>query len=145
MIKDFWCDKCKIDVSTFSYVREYKVYKDYCYIGFCPDCKAKLIRYPDDKISKDPYYRKSYKNRLFMEKHKKDLVQPGQPGFKTLYKEQADKMEEAEQKQEQRKIKEKKERDKFIKEATFNTPHSKKKLIDVIERAEAISNGERPE
>lgn len=54
----------------------------------------KVVRYITEK-DKDPYYRKSEKVQKELRKMKRDLIQPGEDGFKTYYSEQWKKIESA--------------------------------------------------
>lgn len=103
----FWCDACKIDFDERAH--RYKscvtVMKDGRIIGYkypaernewweakCKKCGRDVIRYITDAGS-DPYFRKSEKVKRQIYAMRKDLIQPGEYGFSTLYGEQQRKMD----------------------------------------------------
>lgn len=60
----------------------------------CPACKAKVVRYVTER-ARDPYFLRSKKLRRQRQELRRDLIQPGQPGFQTLYPAQWRQIEEA--------------------------------------------------
>ena len=129
---DFYCDKHG-DFSSNYFVRENRFGK--WFVAKCPKCGSECVRYSTDKHL-DPYFKKSEKMKREREKYRDDLVQPGDSRFKSLYPEQWDKMEEANEKWEARKRKEKEDRDKFYKD-NFNERSITKKILEREEELNA--------
>jgi|TARA_R100001530_G_scaffold2201_4_gene3687 phage FluMu protein Com len=83
---DFWCDVCELDFESVGIkviIGSYKI-PIAKYEVKCPKCKKNCIRRITDKAT-DPYYTQSRKHKEEQQKHRLDLLQPGQDGFKTLY------------------------------------------------------------
>lgn len=80
----FWCDRCNIDFVAPAY----KVWSDAHQHGnwqsFCPVCGDWVFRYITAK-KLDPYYLRSEKIQVMRGESAKDLIQPGNYGFRTLY------------------------------------------------------------
>lgn len=62
--------------------------------GKCPECNCKVVRYVTEQQI-DPYFTQSKRLRRQRKELKRDLIQPGQPGFQTLYPKQWKQIEEA--------------------------------------------------
>ena len=81
---EFWCDHCSIDFVAPAY----KVWSDIHNIGswhsFCPYCEIIVYRHITMK-NMYPYYNKSEKVKHMRSKSFKDMLQPGDYGFKTMY------------------------------------------------------------
>jgi hypothetical protein len=124
---DFFCKTCG-DVTLISY-RNGNRWANW-YEGKCK-CGIILIRYITDKKF-DPYYYYSPRMRYERDRMKKDLIQPGEEGFKTHYKKQWDKMEEDKESAELKEKKEKESRDEFYKKykspATMKAIEAEEKL-----------------
>ena len=74
--------------------------------------------------------------RAEADRYRKDLVQPGDPGFKTLYRKEHDKLEKESEQRELTRIKNTQGRDKFYKDNNYNI-HKKelaKIAIEVTEK-----------
>lgn len=80
----FWCDHCQLDFIAPAH----KFWSSRHNIGtwqtFCPNCHAWVYRYITSKVL-DPYYFKSQYMMSMRGVNAKDLIQPGEFGFKTLY------------------------------------------------------------
>ena len=116
MIHSFWCDKCKKDFDSPAH----KAGNSYAqwWETKCPK-GHKSLRYITDRLS-DPYFHKSAKLREQRKMFAKDLIQPGDPGYKTAYPEQARKMEEEEEKAYTSEIDRKKYYDALYKKHAWN-------------------------
>ena len=81
---EFWCDACQIDIVAPAY----KVWIRRHWVGawhsVCPDCGRMVYRHISSKKF-DPYFNKSQKVRMMRSKGAKDMLRPGQYGFRTLY------------------------------------------------------------
>ena len=80
----FFCDHCVVDFV----VPAYKVWSEIHQIGtwrsFCPICEGLVYRHITQKKA-DPYYFRSEKMLEMRSAGAKDMLQPGQYGFKTNY------------------------------------------------------------
>ena len=87
MMLDFWCDKCKRDCvgSAHKVVRLHSIanVNIASYIGKCP-VGHKVVRFITDKFW-DPYYTHSRTIAIQRRQFAKDLLQPGDEGFKSAY------------------------------------------------------------
>ena len=97
---EFWCDECKKDLTALghksiilSFVEPFAKYD-----GKCPK-GHRVYRYITDK-TEDPYWRKSENVKRDRRRHAKDLLQPGDYGFQTLYGDPNKKRNDALEKQE---------------------------------------------
>jgi glycyl-tRNA synthetase alpha subunit len=109
MIIDFWCEKHG-DMTLDGHLCQnsrvpYKIYE-----AKCPKCWDKYLRREVGNPN-DPYYRNSPKIRRQIKEQVKDLVQPSDPKFQTLYKKEWDKIQEQRAKEELRLVEEKKRKD----------------------------------
>jgi len=82
---DFYCDRCRADFRSRGYKTVQKIFDPPIafYEGRCR-CGTWCRRFITDQ-SQDPYYRKSRRVKELAERFRKDMLQPGEPGFKTLY------------------------------------------------------------
>jgi|SRR3990167_7050953 len=106
MIVSFWCKRCKLD-------QDLPAEKRYYYGGgekFVSKCKCgeELMRLITEKHL-DPYFRESEKLRRQRAMMEKELIQPSDPRFRTLYKDEYDRIEKAKENYENE-IKKRKER-----------------------------------
>lgn len=108
----FWCDKCKRDVDT-PYYREKSCLDAKWYEGICV-CGEKLMRYITER-HKDPYWYKSEKVRYERRRHAKDLIQPSDPRFKSVYPKEYERLEAVKEANEKKKLDEIKKRDDMYK------------------------------
>jgi len=94
-VMDFYCDECEADFINLGYKDVIDCYDELVakYETKCPYCGTKSIRRITDTID-DPFYRKSRKVRNDREQAEIDMIQPGDPRFKTYYPEQYKKLEE---------------------------------------------------
>ena len=90
----FYCRECDSEQDREPYPGLYRGEK-YWWTK-CKKCRRKLIRYVDNK-NQDPYFRLSPKLRRERQEYSKDLIQPGQTGFKTLYPKSHRAIQEAEE------------------------------------------------
>lgn len=81
---EFFCTACDEDFVAPAW----KVWNDRHGMGFwrsfCYNCESPVVRYITHK-NLDPYYHLSKKVRLMQSTYAKDIIQPGQYGFKLLY------------------------------------------------------------
>jgi len=82
----FWCNDCKLDFGAvaFKYEWTYNRVPYARYESKCKDCNKRVIRYITDK-QWDPWFWRSKNNEIQRKKYAKDMLQPGDPGFTTLY------------------------------------------------------------
>ena len=88
----FWCAKCRKDHELIGFRKTKAKIVGEVWTARCPSCKQELVRLINNPF--DPYYRLSHKLRIERRKMKKDLLQPGDPGFDLLYPEHKRKREE---------------------------------------------------
>jgi len=88
VVKDFWCDDCKLDVSLVAYKC---IENDWtnkgqriAYHGSQCPCGAILKRRISDSWS-DPYFTQSFFLKKERIKHQKDILQPHETGYQMLY------------------------------------------------------------
>lgn len=148
---DFYCTKCELDqrlkavkldndIPCYDAEFNFKGWKKNTYLrewfsAKCSKCKKELIRFITD-AERDPYYYQSKNVIINRNKFSKDLVQPGDVGFKILYHDEWLKIEKAREEAELKKIAEKKDRDKFYKEhsSNINDKEFAKKIISIEEK-----------
>ena len=131
---DFYCKDCKLDqrlpakIATF-YGGGRK------FVSRCRKCNKELWRLIDEKEN-DPFYYQSKNVIINRHKFKKELIQPGEAGFKMLYQKEWLKMEKDAEEAEQKHLLRKKERDKFYKEHSSNIVDKQfaKKVIALEEK-----------
>lgn len=104
----FWCEKCRADHDLPAVKTPWTVNgaDEWYWQARCPNCSSKLIRYGDAK--NDPYFVQSDLKRKDAYELRKELLQPGQDGFATLYPEAQRKLEETREKVAVKKEKKKK-------------------------------------
>ena len=118
----FFCRPCNLE-------RDYDAVKRFLSFNWGPNevpywqarckCKRILWRHIEDK-HKDPYVYYSPSLRKYRAENWRDLVQPGDKSFKTLYTKTANEMEEAQEKAELKEKAEIKNRDRALKELKKN-------------------------
>lgn len=108
----FWCERCRSDLDLFAVMKDNG--RARWFYARCPHCGSGLMRYVDEK-HKDPYYRKSVKIRKEREKHRKDMLQPGDAGFQTLYPESYAQLHKAEEMWYNKAVARKKSQEEFYK------------------------------
>jgi len=107
-IVSFWCQDCGLDQDLEAYPFANK------WEARCKGCGRSLWRLRKE-IENDPYYRKSEKLRIQRKMMKKDLLQPGESGFKTLYPETVRQLEQAEENFEKKQKEDRERRDRLYK------------------------------
>ena len=129
---DFFCRRCRLDQVLLASQRGNNL--AIWHEAQCQKCKQRLIRYVSERHA-DPYFQESIKFQEERDKYKKDLIQPGQEGFKMHYKKEWNKLE----KEKERKVKTKKSgeqaRDKLLKEFGHD-PVYRKALHNVEDKLE---------
>ena len=82
---DFYCDRCRADFRARGHKTVQTIFNPPIafYEARCR-CGAWVRRYITDQ-SQDPYYRKSRRGKERAQRVRKDGVQPGEAGVKTLY------------------------------------------------------------
>lgn len=88
----FWCDRCNQDFETLAVKQCFTWNNELCakYVAQgkhtknSEECNRVCIRHITD-VSTDPFFRHSKLIRDQQRKYAKDLLQPGDVGFKTLY------------------------------------------------------------
>ena|SRR3990167_9591508 len=108
----FFCRECNLE-RDYNAVKYWHGKEPY-WAAKCV-CGRKLVRYIVNKHL-DPYYQISPSLRKYKAENWRDLVQPGDKDFKTLYTKTANEMEEAQEKAELKAKEEKVARDKILKE-----------------------------
>jgi hypothetical protein len=131
----FFCKKCGIDQD----LPAIKVDNSYgqWFEAKCRRCKGKVIRYITEK-NNDPYYYLSKRVKIDRERFSRDLIQPGQSGFQTYYRNEWLKIEEANQKIEIGREKRKKDRNDFYKRMAYDGSNRQvaKKIVEAEEKLE---------
>ena len=84
---DFYCRDCKKDQNLPANKNSNR-YGEW-FVSRCNFCGRQVIRYITERHN-DPYFRLSKSVIIARRTHARDLVQPGEYGFRTLYKEQWD-------------------------------------------------------
>lgn len=139
MTVSFYCNRCRLDADLPSF-KERNQFGEW-FASKCPSCERKLIRYVTEKAS-DPYFHTSLKLKKERTEYSKDLLQPGQEGFQTLYKKEWDAIENASEEWERKQREKKEERERFLKEHSYNI-RQKNFAKQVIEHELNIENGAR--
>ena len=132
-IVSFWCDKCHEDFDTPSRVKK-TYYEDGYFISHCPK-NHEVVRYITGKED-DPYFFKSEKMKRQRYEFRKDIIQPGQDGFETLYKKEYDKIEKAREAYEKKMMQRKREAEAYYKKLKEQQVDSK-----IINRAMEAERG----
>jgi len=104
----FYCKPCGLDQNLKPYKRVNSFGE--WFVGRCKKCNKELIRYTTD-FKNDPYFYESKKVKIEARKNAVDLIQYGEPGFKTHYRkswEEFEKQKEVWEKEQERKENEKK-------------------------------------
>lgn len=127
----FYCKSCRLDQ---------KLPAEECRNSFgawfkarCERCKRKLIRFIT-KPHLDPYFHES--KRVLQDRYRfqKDLIQPGEYGFRTLYPKEWAKFVKAEEVWNLEQEKKKKDRDAFYNENKLYNRTLAKKVIEAEEK-----------
>ena len=129
---DFFCKKCRLDQTLPAYENGNRFGK--WLEARCRQCDEKVIRYVTEKNT-DPYLYESLRLKVERDVYRKDLIQPGESGYKQLYKKEWDKLEKKKEKNELNKKDGHKARDKLYKKFGHNPTYKKAldKLEDTIE------------
>ena len=125
---DFFCKKCRLDQTLPAHENGNRYGK--WLEARCVKCRGKVMRYTTEKHT-DPYLHESLKLKVQRDTYRKDLIQPGESGYKQLYKKEWDKLDK---KKEEKSIRTKdghKVRDKLYTEFSRNSDH--KKALDKME------------
>lgn len=118
MIKvSFYCKKCGLDQDNLAEVNN-NSYGEW-FVSKCGKCGNKIIRYITEK-EKDPYFHLSKRVIINRQKFVKDILQPGDYGFRIFYKKEYEKIQKAKEDFEKKEQAEKKERDWFLREHSQN-------------------------
>lgn len=80
----FWCERCRKDFDATAIRQESFRHNEQYWCAFCKKCNNKCVRYIT-RQSDDPYYLKSEKLRRMRQQYSKDILQPGQTGYNTIY------------------------------------------------------------
>ncbi len=96
MTISFFCDRCRFDFDGEAV--EDEVAGDTLWVRKCPKCVQKVWRIQNS--AEDPYFKRSIKLERMRIEYAKDLLQPGQPGYKELYGDPFKKFYEAQEKKE---------------------------------------------
>ena len=94
----------------------------------CKKCGGKVFRNYRNP-GRDPYYFESKNVKIDREKHRRDLIQPGQLGFGTYYPEAQRKLEEAEEKLHKEEVRKKQEIDALYEKHKHDDKELVKKVI----------------
>ena len=113
MVIDFFCSSCRLDQKLLTFKRQNRYGSSYT--AKCEECEQSVWRFPDMKL--DPYFVESIKLKKERYLLKDDLVQPGDPRFKLLCKEQFDKMEKETFLKEEKVKQDLKDKDEFIRKS----------------------------
>lgn len=81
---EFWCDRCHVDFVAPAYKIWSYYHEQGSWHSVCPLCELLVYRHITAKTL-DPYYEKSTKIRIMRGEGVKDMIQPNQYGFQTLY------------------------------------------------------------
>jgi hypothetical protein len=135
MTISFYCKKCGLDQDLLA-IKSGNRYGDW-FEAKCRKCSSKLKRYITGK-EHDPYYFESKRVKIDRLKFSRDLIQPGQSGFQTFYRNEWLKMEETNEKLEMAKIKKIKDRNDFYKRLSYDGSNRQvaKKIIEAKEKLE---------
>lgn len=128
----FYCQSCKSDQDLPASRHETSLAK--WFQAYCPTCQKKLIRYIDDKS--DPYFYESRKLKEQRARYAKDVIQYGEAGFQTFYREAWEGFEAQKEAWEKAQYEKKKERDEFYKNNRLNNKELAKKVLDIEEKLE---------
>lgn len=109
----FYCKNCELDQDLEGDIVNYYG-GGRKFVAECVRCGKKLFRLITEK-QKDPYYYQSKNVIMLRQKYRKDLIQPGEEGFRMYYKKFADQIDKAEEMYYKRKQEEKARRDKLLK------------------------------
>ena len=139
-IVSFWCDLCQEDQDLEAHPGLWHDKLEYFWAN-CRSCRRKLIRYIKNK-NLDPYYHRSKKLQEEYQRYRRDLIQPSQNEFKTYYKKEYDKIEEARERYEKRIEEERKKRDVLYKfhHHDINARQTVARVLDVEEKIMERSN-----
>ena len=133
MTHNFWCDRCELDFEAPGYRTGYSLQGGAeWFVGFDPR-GHKAIRYITEKHL-DPYFRKSRNLKEQRVHYRKDLLQPGQRGFKQTYPDAQREMDKAEDIAYNKKDDKKSYYDKLNKDAGID--EARRKAVRTAERAE---------
>ena len=98
MIKEsvsFWCQSCELDQDLLA-VKEVRSGGEQYFVAKCGVCNARVVRLITER-EQDEYYMRSEKLRRQRLAMSRDLIQPGQSGFQTYYREAWLKLQAAEE------------------------------------------------
>lgn len=98
---NFYCERCREDWHLIAYKRWLNSVVGEAWQAKCPTCRKRLKRLSDTHAKEDPYFRKSRFTKMQLRKHIDSLIQPDDPRFKLLYPEQAKKIQELKEHNEQ--------------------------------------------
>lgn len=117
MTVSFFCRECGLDQEREG--ERIKTSLAEFFRARCRKCEATLVRYISER-EKDPYFRYSLKVKRERAEFAKDLLQPGEDGFKLYYKDEYDKIEKAKEDHENEMKRKKEERDAYYKKFKHN-------------------------
>lgn len=92
---DFYCKNCDLDQMLPAWKQQTFDGEEY-WVSRCGKCSGKVVRLIQNPL-RDEYYKRSPKVKRERIKYARDLLQPGEAGFKLLYPETARKLEQAEE------------------------------------------------
>lgn len=113
----FWCSTCRTDqdLEAVKAPWTWNGSHEWYWAAKCIDCGRKLTRFAAAMSPNDPYYRQSKKRKEDFHTHRRDLLQPYQDGFRTYYRESADKLEKEAEENVGRKVHKRKKMEKKFK------------------------------
>ena len=131
MIISFYCKSCDLDQDLSAHTGCHTFTGEFVawYEAECKRCGKNLRRHITEKQS-DPYFRQSKKLRMQREQMKKDLLQYGEDGFKTLYKKSWDTFQHNEEMLYNKGKREKETRDELYK--NFGWDLNKRQILNKI-------------
>jgi len=131
LLVDFYCRSCELDQTK----KSFKMSNQWVswHYSRCSECSGDMVRYIED-VKNDPYHYYSKKAKYEREKYRKDLIQPGQSGYQTLYGKQYKELETQRESRENTHKTNKKGRDKFLYD--YKSIHTKQAALRAIELTE---------
>lgn len=80
----FFCQACQEDFVAPAYKKWSTLHELGTWFSMCPYCESEVYRHITEKIA-DPYHHLSNKSRHMKSINARDILQPNQYGFNTLY------------------------------------------------------------
>ncbi|MDZ4232053.1 MAG: hypothetical protein U1C72_02245 [Candidatus Pacearchaeota archaeon] len=137
----FFCRECGFDQDIPAFKFSLKTGEEF----FEARCKTegcgKAVRRYVTEVRKDPYYHLSPKMREERARMARDLIQPGQYGFETLYRKQWLDIERKREEYENKAKRYKEQRDEFVKEMKGYTSKQRVAAQAVLTKEEEAGYG----